>query len=69
MSTLAFLIYYFFFQDSLEVGLPSVTKRGSIDGIQGGYWRFHNLGRGTQKSPASRCAQHATAGSGSFTFY
>lgn len=38
-----------FFLISLEVGLPSATKRASIDWFQGPYWWFHNLGTGTQK--------------------
>lgn len=43
---------------SLEVGLPSVTKRTSIDWFQRGYWWFHNLGTETQKGwPPLRSAR------------
>lgn len=43
---------------SLEVGLPSVTKRTSIDWFQQGYWWLHNLGTETQKGwPLLRSAR------------
>lgn len=49
VSELSFF-FLSFFLISLEVGLPSATKRASIDWFQGAYWWFHNLGTGTQKA-------------------